>query len=305
MNSNKENTTNTIAAIQRKPAWLRVKGILDHVVVDFQQKLDRNRLKTVCKSAACPNRGECWAHKSVTFILLGNQCTRTCPFCNIESADPEPLDAGEPERIARFIKDNNLTHVVLTSVTRDDLPDGGAGHFIQTIRAIRSCKPIPVELLIPDFGNFSYLKNVALEKPDILGHNIETVKRLYPAVRPRFSYNRCLDILVFIKNCDPHLILKSAILLGLGETEQDVYETLSDLRNAGCDTVYIGQYLAPSRRHYPVHKYYTPEEFDCFKQKAYSIGFRRVESAPLVRSSYRSWTENDKRYNKAESNGNI
>lgn len=276
---------------QRKPSWIRTgRSILDPQVARAGKELESYNIRTVCKEAACPNRSECWRHRSFTFILMGRYCTRMCPFCNIESVEPEPLDHDEPQRIARFIASHSLNHCVITSVTRDDLPDGGAGHFCATIDAIRAVAPdLPIELLIPDFGGEQYFRQVIDKHPAILGHNIETVERLYPVCRPAYSYKHCLGILSLCKQYDAALPVKSAILAGLGESTDDLHRTMRDLRDAGCDIVYIGQYLAPSKRHHPVAKYYTPEEFTALQQYGSQLGLRKVLAGPLVRSSYRSW----------------
>lgn len=274
----------------RKPPWLITKGLLDSSTIETQKMLRRTGIKTVCREAACPNRTECWKHKSFTFILLGNDCTRNCPFCNIDFIKPLPADETEPEKIALFVSEMNISHVVLTSVTRDDLHDGGANQFIRTIREIRNVKPdIPIELLIPDFGDWENFLKIIEEKPAVIGHNIETVERLYPLVRPKFKYERCLDIISFLKNNSSSIFVKSAILAGLGETIDELKSAMSGLAMHGCDIIYAGQYLAPSLKHYPVRKYYTPEEFGDLQEFGEKLGLKSVVCGPLVRSSYRSW----------------
>ncbi|MEW6534163.1 MAG: lipoyl synthase [Candidatus Auribacterota bacterium] len=276
--------------IPRKPSWLRVKSVLSPEVLAYQKDLSASGLKTVCREAACPNRGECWHNKSFTFILLGNQCTRMCPFCNINASKPEPIDHEEPQKIVRFLKKHAINHIVLTSVTRDDLPDGGAGQFIDTIKAIRAeGLQIPTELLIPDFRDWTHFDAVASLHPDIIGHNIETVRRLYTDVRPQYTYERCLEILRHLKRSNPAVLIKSAILVGLGETDDEIRQTIRDLHNAQCDIVYVGQYLPPSKKHWPVSYYYTPQQFESFKQFGLSLGIKHIVSGPLVRSSYQSW----------------
>lgn len=276
--------------IPPKPPWLKNRSILSPEVKAFQRELKDVGLKTVCHEAACPNRGECWHEKSFTFILLGKQCTRMCPFCNIESQQPEPIDPEEPEKIADFISKNRLNHVVLTSVTRDDLPDGGATQFIKTITAIRrKNNRIPIELLIPDFGAFEWFDALLDLDPNIIGYNVETVERLYPQARPDYRYSRCLEIITYIKRQAPHIPCKSALLTGLGESMDEIFQTMRDLHNAGCDIFYAGQYLPPSRRHYPLHKYYAPEEYESIEQFGQELGFKRTIAKPLVRSSYQSW----------------
>jgi len=275
---------------ERKPEWLITKGVLDSSVIQMEKKLSSTGIKTVCREAACPNRCECWKHKSFTFILLGNDCTRNCPFCNIDYVKPLPVDESEPEKIAGFVKEMDINHIVLTSVTRDDIPDGGASQFIRTIREIRKIKKdIPIELLIPDFGDFGNFVEVIKENPSIIGHNIETVRRLYPAVRPRFKYDRCLEIISFLKSNSSGIYIKSAILAGLGESAVEIKSAMSDLVQEGCDIIYAGQYLAPSMKHYPVDRYYTPDEFADLQDYGKSLGIKSVVCAPLVRSSYRSW----------------
>ena len=282
----------------RKPDWLKTEGLLHSSMIKTKKMINRYGLKTVCQEAACPNRGECWKNRSFTFILLGNRCTRTCPFCNIIAVQPEPVDHEEPERIARFVLDMKLNHLVLTSVTRDDLSDGGADHFVKTLRTIRSSSPdLPIELLVPDFGDFSLLDKVIDQKPDILGFNIETVERLYPIARPQYSYSSGLDILVHAKKYKPDLLVKTAFMLGLGEKKKEILQTIRDIKAANCDILYIGQYMAPSKKHYPVSKYYHPDSFSEFQEFALSIGFLKVVSAPLVRSSYRSWESLDRSLN--------
>ncbi len=284
-------TTQHKTPYHRKPNWIRTdRSILDPEVARAGKLLKQRGIKTVCKEAACPNRSECWRNRSFTFILMGSHCTRMCPFCNIDATTPEPLDPDEPNRIAQFVNDYTINHCVITSVTRDDLPDGGADHFCKTITALRKVSPdLPLELLIPDFGQWSAFDEVIAMRPAVLGHNIETVERLYPVARPQYKYGRCLEILSYCKSKSPSLPIKSAILVGLGETADEIRSAMRDLREAACDIVYIGQYLAPSKRHLPVEKYYTPEEFLSFQTYATQIGFTGCVAGPLVRSSYRSW----------------
>ncbi|MCB1195706.1 lipoyl synthase [bacterium] len=286
-----QNNENTVSSGEHKPAWLRTRGILDPIVRKYQKQMDQYEVKTVCKEASCPNRHECWSQRSFTFILLGEHCTRSCRYCDIDTFKPEQVDPHEPANVARFVKDFNLNHVVLTSVTRDDLEDGGAGHFVKTMQAVRAVSPdIPIELLIPDFEK-PYLDKIIAEKPDILGHNIETPRRLYRKVRPVFKYDNCLEILRYIKAKDPKMLVKSAIIAGMGETKEEIIETLIDLKKVDCDIVYIGQYIAPSKRHHPVIRYYTPAEFDEFRTEGEKLGIRSVVSGPMVRSSYKSWED--------------
>ena len=277
--------------IQRKPEWLKLPhSILSPHVAQLNKQLSQMGINTVCKEASCPNRAECWRHRSFTFIIMGNQCTRLCPFCNIDNKKPQPLNIHEPDKIADFVTKMDLRHVVITSVTRDDLQDGGADCFIKTIRKIRQTKPdIPIELLIPDFGDFKYFDMIIKENPVIIGFNMETVKNLYNIARPQYSYERSLNILSYLKKNSGNIFIKSALLVGLGESMEDLFKTISDIRETGCDIVYVGQYLAPSKKHLPVKKYYTPQEFKEIKKFADSLGFIKTVSGPLVRSSYKSW----------------
>jgi lipoic acid synthetase len=274
--------------LKRKPKWLRIdlnKGrSLDYV----KDILERFSLNTVCEEANCPNRMECFSKKTATFMILGSQCTRNCRFCNVTHAPAQPLDPEEPKNVAAAALELGLKHVVITSVTRDDLPDGGAKHFALTIKAIKVRKSdIVVEVLIPDFrGSYEALETVVKAKPEILNHNVETVPRLYPEVRPSALYERSLELLKRVKSIDSSVLTKSGIMVGLGEKEEEVLDVLKDLRSVGCDFLTVGQYLAPSTEHYPVVEYVAPEVFDMYKQKALEMGFSFVASAPLVRSSY-------------------
>lgn len=274
--------------LKRKPKWLRIdlnKGrSLDYV----QEILQRFSLNTVCEEANCPNRMECFSKKTATFMILGSQCTRNCRFCNVKHEEAQPLDPHEPQNVANAALELGLKHVVITSVTRDDLPDGGAKHFSQTIKAIKAKKDdIVVEVLIPDFrGSYEALETVVKAKPEILNHNVETVPRLYPDVRPQALYKRSLELLERVKSIDSSILTKSGIMVGLGEKQEEVLDVLRDLRSAGCDFLTIGQYLAPSTEHHPVVEYVSPEVFEMYKQQALEMGFSFVASAPLVRSSY-------------------
>jgi len=245
-------------------------------------------LHTVCQSARCPNVGECWNHRTATFMILGDVCTRNCRFCAVTSALPKPVDLAEPARVAEAVTRLNLRYAVVTSVTRDDLPDGGAGQFAATIREIRHRLPdCRVEVLIPDFrGDSAALQTVLNERPTVLNHNVETVPRLYPQVRPQASYHQSLDLLRRSREFVPEVATKSGLMVGLGETIAEVRQVLADLRDVGCDLVTIGQYLQPSRKHLPVVRYYEPREFDELRAFGQELGFCHVESGPLVRSSY-------------------
>ncbi|MFZ2634500.1 MAG: lipoyl synthase [Desulfosalsimonadaceae bacterium] len=272
-----------------KPPWIRVK-LPDTEQVRFIRNLkNRQRLHTVCESALCPNIGECWANGHATFLLLGEGCTRQCAFCGV-SKNLQPADETEPERVAEAVAAMGLKHAVITSVTRDDLSDGGACHFAAVIRHIRKlCMDTTIELLIPDFaGSRQSLETVLAAQPDILGHNMETVFRLYPAVRPGADFNRSLSLLETVKAIRPGMIIKSGIMVGLGETTDEILEITTSLKAAGVDIVTIGQYLRPGPRQLPVERYYHPDEFAAFKEAAMNLGFSWVESGPLVRSSYGS-----------------
>jgi lipoic acid synthetase len=274
--------------IKRKPDWLRIDLNRGRSLDYVKEILERFSLNTVCEEANCPNRMECFSKKTATFMILGNQCTRNCRFCNVTHGAPQPVDPEEPDNVAKAAAELGLKHVVFTSVTRDDLPDGGAGHFSRVIKAIKALNSdMVVEVLIPDFqGNLEALKTVVRAKPEILNHNIETVPQLYPEVRPAALYQRSLELLSRVKSIDGGMLTKSGIMLGLGEKEEEVIQVFKDLRGAGCDFLTVGQYLAPSSKHYPVAEYVSPEVFSMYKEKALSLGFSFVASAPLVRSSY-------------------
>ena len=247
-------------------------------------------LHTVCQEANCPNRAECYGARTATFLILGDICTRGCTFCNVKRGKPLELFRNESERVARATKKLGLKYAVVTSVTRDDLPDGGASVFANTIRAIREVNPeCKVEVLIPDFrGDFEALKTVLDARPDVLNHNIETIERLYPRVRKGANYRRSLELISRVKSHSSEMPVKSGLMVGLGETCQELRETLTDLFRAGCRLLTIGQYLAPSKKHHPVIAYYSPEEFDELKEIAFDIGFEGVVSGPLIRSSYQA-----------------
>jgi len=274
--------------IKRKPDWLRIDLNKGRSLNYVKEILSRFSLNTVCEEANCPNRMECFSKKTATFMILGSQCTRNCRFCNVTHGTPQPVDPEEPDKVAKAAAELELKHVVVTSVTRDDLPDGGARHFSRVIKAIKSLSSdTVVEVLIPDFrGSFAALETVVKAKPEVLNHNIETVPRLYPEVRPAAIYERSLELLSRVKSIDGSMLTKSGIMVGLGEKEEEVFRVFNDLRSAGCDFLTIGQYLAPSAGHYPVAEYISPEIFKMYKEKALSLGFSFVASAPLVRSSY-------------------
>ena len=275
---------------QKKPDWLRipVRGGKDLNAV--KAILKKMHLNTVCVEANCPNRMECFSSRTATFMILGSVCTRNCRFCNVTPGTPEMVDAGEPERLARAAAELGLRHVVVTSVTRDDLPDGGAGHFAAVIQELRRYVPgATVEVLIPDFkGDPAALQTVLDAAPEIINHNVETVPRLYRDVRPQADYRQSIELLRRVTESGTRAAAKTGLMVGLGETRDEVLSLFDDLREAGCDFLTIGQYLAPSKEHFPVVEYILPEVFDYYRLEAESRGFRFVASAPFVRSSYRA-----------------
>ncbi len=270
-----------------KPVWLDKKINLQSCA-ETKQLLRNLRLNTVCEQAACPNIGECFPAKVATFMILGNHCTRFCSFCNVTKAAPMPVDMDEPARVAQGARQLGLKHVVITSVTRDDLSDGGAGIFAQTVKRIKQQLPeATIETLIPDFKfSLESLNTVAASCPQIIAHNLETVPSLYKTVRRGADYLRSLNVLSKLKEFAPQIKTKSGLILGLGEKQEEVLAVMQDLRSVGCDLLSIGQYLAPTKKHYPVKDYLRPEIFQDYKQKALGLGFLHVESAPYVRSSY-------------------
>jgi len=271
-----------------KPPWLRRRIPSGAAYQEIQRLLKSSRLHTVCQEACCPNLGECFSQGTATFLILGDRCTRNCRFCAVVHGPSGPPDPGEPARVADAVKDMGLQYVVVTSVTRDDLPDGGAALFAETIRTIREKRPVAkVEVLIPDFqGNMNALRTVVEAHPDVLNHNVETVPRLYPSVRPGAVYRRSIDLLGQVKVLDPSITTKSGLMLGLGESSDEVRGTLQDLLDAGCRILTLGQYLQPSQRHLPVARFLPPEEFEAWKERALQMGFAEVASGPFVRSSY-------------------
>ena len=246
-------------------------------------------LNTVCENARCPNKNECYTKNTATFLIMGNNCTRNCRYCNITCSKPEPLDGNEPLHIAEAVKDLGLKYAVITSVTRDDLPDGGAEHFANCIYEIRKISPdIKIEILTPDFkGNKNSLDTIIKAHPDVFNHNIETVKEIFKTARPQGNYDCSLDVLKYVKD-NSNIITKSGLMIGLGETFEDIEETLVDLKSAGCDIVTIGQYIQPSKAHLEVSKYYTPDEYEKLKLLAEKAGIKHYQIGPLVRSSYRA-----------------
>jgi len=274
------------ADFRHKPSWLKIqlpRGFKAEQVVGL---LNDRHIHTICASGMCPNRGECWSRGTATFMIGGNICTRACRFCNVATGRPAPLDPAEIEHIARSVAELKLRHMVLTSVDRDDLPDYGAAHWAAMIRRIRELSPgTTMETLIPDMrGRHDLLDLVINEKPEVISHNIETVRRLTPQVRSVATYDGSLDVLRYISSCGVRT--KSGMMLGLGETREEILQTMDDLLKAGCHVLTIGQYLQPTRRHWPVQEYVEPEEFEALGQIARDKGFLHVESSPLVRSSY-------------------
>ncbi len=274
--------------LERKPDWLKIKLTTGENFKEIKNMMRDKTLHTVCEEAKCPNIHECWANRTATFMILGDICTRACRFCAVNSGLPTELDLQEPERVAEASEQMGLKHVVVTSVARDDLADGGSSIFAATIRAIRKRLPMcGVEVLIPDFlGNEESLRTVLAAKPDILNHNIETVERLSDKVRSKAKYSRTLELLERSKKIAPEIPTKASIMLGLGEEWSEILQTMDDLRAVGCNIMTIGQYLQPSVKHLKVKKYYTPEQFAELKIEGMKRGFSHVESGPLVRSSY-------------------
>jgi lipoic acid synthetase len=273
---------------KRLPPWIKSNELWSEQTNSVRKLLKDLKLHTVCLEARCPNLGECYSSGTATFLILGNICTRNCHFCAVEHGIPEKLDPEEPARVAKAVSILGLKFAVLTSVTRDDLPDGGAEHYAQTIKAIK--KEVPgcyVEVLVPDFqGEEKALIKVLESSPEVLAHNVETVPRLYSKVRPKANYERSLTVLKRAKSIAPQVVIKSGFMVGLGEKRHEIQALLQDLRENGCEIVTIGQYLRPRLDLLPVSKYYTPEEFSEFKEEARKLGFTQVESGPLVRSSY-------------------
>lgn len=269
-----------------KPEWLKIRLPRGEGFAEMAKIVKQHSLHTICSSGMCPNKAECWSRKTATFMILGDICTRGCKFCATKTGKPLPTDNDEPARVADSIRLMGLKHAVITSVTRDDLPDGGAAHWAAVVRAVRDANPdTTIELLIADLDAVpAHLDVVIDSRPDIIGHNIETVERLTPQIRSRARYRTSLDTIAYIASRG--MVAKSGIMLGLGETEQEVLQTLDDLRAAGCRIVTLGQYLRPTMEHWPVAEYVTPEKFDWYREQALARGFSYVASAPLVRSSY-------------------
>src|SRR5437870_1586500 len=272
---------------RRLPAWLK-RPLPQGNGNSFTHNLLRElRLETVCENARCPNRPECYSRRTATFMILGNVCTRPCGFCSVSKGTPETLADDEPQRVAEAAFRLRLRHVVITSVTRDDLPDGGADHFYHCIRAVRARTGAAVEVLTPDFqGSRQAIDRLLEARPEVYNHNMETVPRLYKKVRGRAEYQRSLDLLAHVKHSRPEITTKSGLMLGLGETHEELFEVLADLRTIGCDVLTLGQYLAPTLKHVRVARYVPPAEFDELGRLARTLGFREVVSGPFVRSSY-------------------
>ncbi len=272
----------------QRPEWLRIRvpGNLESLPVS--RLMNDLALNTVCQEARCPNIFECWGAGTATFMILGEVCTRRCTFCAVTKGKPLPADPDEPRRVGEAIARMGVRHAVITMVNRDDMPDGGARHLAETVAAVRERSDAKIELLISDLeGNRDALRVVIAAQPEVLAHNVETVPRLYPAVRPVAKYARSLDVLRWMdEQRNPGMLTKSSLMLGLGETEEEILQVASDLRGCGVDIFTMGQYLAPTDRHHPVRRYYTPEEFAELGRKAKELGFGHVESGPLVRSSY-------------------
>ncbi len=275
---------------RRRPPWIKVKAHGGEVFQQVQDLMRRQQLNTICEEANCPNRTECWNHGTATFLILGDVCTRSCRFCDVKTGRPKPIDWNEPMRVAQAVKALNLRHVVITSVNRDERADGGAPVFAMTIKAVRQLQPgCSIEVLIPDFkGSEAALKIVMDAQPEILNHNVETVPRLFKKVQPQDRYEWALTTLGNAKQMDPLVLTKSGIMVGLGETFDEVVEVMRDLAGLGVDILTIGQYLQPSKSHLNIERYYLPEEFDAFESIGKELGFKWVESGPLVRSSYRA-----------------
>jgi lipoic acid synthetase len=279
-----------------RPEWLKVRFPQGHNYNELKGLMRGLNLHTICEEALCPNIGECWNNRTATFLILGDVCTRNCGFCAVTTGRPTGLDLEEPERLARAVQQIGLKHIVITSVTRDDLPDGGSAIYAETIRRLRGYSPeLTIEVLIPDFmGNWDALRTVMDARPDILNHNIETVPRLYRRVRPKAIYPQSLELLRRARALAPDIVTKSGLMVGLGETRQELSQTFADLRAHHVDVLTVGQYMRPTMQHLPIERYVAPEEFASYKQEALALGFRHVESGPLVRSSYHAHEQVEK-----------
>lgn len=284
------------APYQRKPDWIRVKAPVSKEYRETQELMREHKLNTVCEEAACPNIGECWAKKHATVMILGDTCTRACTFCNVKTGKPNLLDPHEPERVAEAIAKLGLAHVVVTSVDRDDLDDGGAGHFARVITMIRLFSPgTSIEVLTPDFQRKpGAIETVVKARPDVYNHNLETVPRLYSEVRPGARYYHSLRLLETVKRLDPSIFTKSGLMVGLGESKTEIYQVMDDLRQADVDFLTIGQYLQPTPKHHPLISYITPDEFEDYATMSRGKGFLMVSASPLTRSSYHAGEDFEK-----------
>lgn len=282
----KEEAEKSNKDLGKRPDWLKVRLPIGENYSDVKNLMRRQHLNTVCEEAKCPNISECWNHRTATFMILGDTCTRSCGFCNVKLGMPNELDLDEPKRVVQSVVELNLRHVVITSVNRDELKDGGAAIFKECVRLIREQKPdCTVEILIPDFKGEEEAFNIIMQSPpDILNHNMETVHRLYHAVRPQAKYERSLELIKWFKS--KGLKTKSGIMVGIGEKQEEVLDLMKDLVDYGCDILTIGQYLQPTKMHLPVDRFVTPDEFNLYREEGLKLGFKIVESAPLVRSSY-------------------
>ncbi len=274
--------------IQRKPSWIRVKAPVSKTYNETKELMRGLNLTTVCEEASCPNIGECWSKKHATMMIMGEICTRACAFCNVSTGKPNALDPFEPFNVATAVKTMGLNHVVITSVDRDDLADGGAQHFAEVIQAIREAAPgTTIEILTPDFlKKDGALEVVVAAKPDVFNHNLETVPKLYTSVRPGARYYHSLRLLQRVKELDPSIFTKSGVMVGLGETRDEVGQVMDDMRCADIDFLTIGQYLQPTIKHHAIDRFVTPDEFDAYERQAYNKGFLMVSSSPLTRSSH-------------------
>lgn len=283
-----EKRNNPDTPVLRKPDWIRVKAPVSKGYAETRSIVKDRNLVTVCEEAGCPNVGECWEHKHATMMIMGDTCTRACSFCNVRTGLPAPLDSTEPQRVADAVAQMGLKHVVITSVDRDDLEDGGAQHIADTVRAIRFAAPqATIEILTPDFLRKGDAANIAIDsKPDVFNHNLETVPRLYLSIRPGARYYHSLRLLERVKERDPSQFTKSGLMVGLGETKEEVMQVMDDMRSAGIDFITIGQYLQPTRKHAAVDRFVSPEEFAAYETIARSKGFLMVSASPMTRSSY-------------------
>ena len=299
-----EKINKPINPIQRKPDWIRVKISNSSIYNETKEIVKSNNLHTVCEEAGCPNISECWSKRHATFMIMGDTCTRACAFCNVKTGLPNALDRKEPVRIAKATNDLNLKHVVITSVDRDDLEDGGAEHFAQTILEIKKLNPnTSIEILTPDFlRKGDVYKKIILAKPDVFNHNIETVPSNYTKVRPGSRYFQSINLLKEVKDYDDKIFTKSGLMLGLGESEDELFQVMDDLRCAKVDFLTLGQYLQPTDRHYPIKKFIPPEDFEKYKKIAYSKGFLLVSSSPMTRSSYHADNDFQKLKEKRQNN---